>query len=72
MLSYLSQMVCAVLGFYTPSWCWYRRPEIGTSSIDWDKLSRFLHEDGYRIRSAKCCVLKNKQDGVVRERQNDG
>jgi hypothetical protein len=30
-----------VHGLYTPSWCWYRCPEIGTSSIDWAKLSRF-------------------------------
>jgi hypothetical protein len=34
-------MVCVVLGLYTPSWCWYRRPEIGSSSIDWTQLSRF-------------------------------
>jgi hypothetical protein len=24
-----------------PIWCWYRCPEIGTSSIDWAQLSRF-------------------------------
>jgi hypothetical protein len=24
-----------------PSWCWYRCPETGTSSIDWGQLSRF-------------------------------
>jgi hypothetical protein len=34
-------MVCAVLGLYTPSWCWYRCPETGTSSIDGAQLSRF-------------------------------
>jgi hypothetical protein len=34
-------MVCAVLGLYTLSWCWYRCPEIGTSSIDWAQLCRF-------------------------------
>jgi hypothetical protein len=34
-------MFCAVLGLYTQSWCWYRCPEIGTSSIDWAQLSRF-------------------------------
>jgi hypothetical protein len=34
-------MVCAVLGLYTPSWCWYRCPEIGTSYVDWAQLSRF-------------------------------
>jgi hypothetical protein len=28
-------------GLYTPSWGWHRCPEIGTSSIDWDQLSRF-------------------------------
>jgi hypothetical protein len=35
-------MVCAVLGLYTPSWCWNRSPQIGTSSISWAQLSR-LH-----------------------------
>jgi hypothetical protein len=34
-------MVCAVLGLYTPSWCWYRCPETGTSSIDWAQQNRF-------------------------------
>jgi hypothetical protein len=28
-------MVCAVLGLYTPSWCWYRCQDLGTTSIDW-------------------------------------
>jgi hypothetical protein len=37
----LWQMVCAMLGLYTPCWCWYRCPKIGTSSIDWGQLSRF-------------------------------
>jgi hypothetical protein len=40
-LSYLSQMVCAVLDLYTLSWCWYRCPEIGTSSVYCAQLSRF-------------------------------
>jgi hypothetical protein len=34
-------MVCAVLGLYTPSWCWYGYPEIRISSIDWPQLSKF-------------------------------
>jgi hypothetical protein len=34
-------MVCAVFSLYTPSWCWCRWPEIGTSSIDWAQLNRF-------------------------------
>jgi hypothetical protein len=38
-------------------------PEIGTSSIDWAQLSRFLPEDGDRIQSPKRLVLKNKQGG---------
>jgi hypothetical protein len=29
------------LDLYTPSWCWYRCPEIGTSSVDWAQLIRF-------------------------------
>jgi hypothetical protein len=33
-------MICAVLGLHTLSWCWYRCPEIWTSSIDWAQLSR--------------------------------
>jgi hypothetical protein len=37
-----------------------------TASIDWAHMSRFLPEDGDRIQSLKCCVLKNKQDGVFR------
>jgi hypothetical protein len=38
------------------------RPEIGTSSIDWAKLSRILPEDGDRIQSPKRCVSNTKQD----------
>jgi hypothetical protein len=34
-------MVCAVLHLYTPSWCWYTCPKIGTNSINWAQLSRF-------------------------------
>jgi hypothetical protein len=41
MFSYLSQMVYAVLGLYTPFWCWYMYPEIGTTSINCAQLSRF-------------------------------
>jgi hypothetical protein len=41
MFSYLSQMVCAVLGLHTLSWCCYRYPEIWTSSIDWIQRNRF-------------------------------
>jgi hypothetical protein len=41
MFYYLSQVVCAVLGLYTPSSCWQRCPEIGNSSIDWAQLIRF-------------------------------
>jgi uncharacterized membrane protein (Fun14 family) len=37
-------IVCAVLGLYALSWCWYRCLEIGTSSINWAQLSRFLLE----------------------------
>jgi hypothetical protein len=37
----LNKMVCALLVLYTPSWCWYRCPDIGTSSIDWAQLSTF-------------------------------
>jgi hypothetical protein len=32
-------MLC--LAWNTSSWCWYRCPEIGTSSVDWVQLSRF-------------------------------
>jgi hypothetical protein len=34
-------MVYAVLGFYALTWCWYRCPAIGTSSIVWAQLSTF-------------------------------
>jgi hypothetical protein len=49
-----------VLGLYTPSWCWYKCPEIGTSTIDWAHL-RVLPEDGDTIQSPKRRVLKHKQ-----------
>jgi hypothetical protein len=53
-------MVCAVLGLYTPSWCWYKCPELGTSSIDWFQLSIILPEDGDRVQSNKRCFqIKN-------------
>jgi hypothetical protein len=29
------------LALYTPSWKWHRCPEIGTSSVYWNQLSRF-------------------------------
>jgi hypothetical protein len=47
-------MVCVVFGFYTPSWCWHRCPEMGTSSIDWAQLSRFYlkTETESNLRSA--------------------
>jgi hypothetical protein len=41
---------------------WHRSPEIGTSSIDWAKLSRF-YLNTETESSPKRCVLKNKQDG---------
>jgi hypothetical protein len=34
-------MLCVVYDSYSPSWCWYRCPEMGTRSIDWGQLSRF-------------------------------
>jgi hypothetical protein len=34
-------MVCAELDLYTLSWCWYKYPEVGNSSIDWAQLSTF-------------------------------
>jgi hypothetical protein len=37
-------MVCAVFGLYALSWCWYRCPEIRTSSLDWAQLSRFYRK----------------------------
>jgi hypothetical protein len=46
-------MVCAVHGLYTPSWCWYRFPEIRTSSIDWAQLSRF------HLKTETECSLRN-------------
>jgi hypothetical protein len=39
--------------------------EIGTSSIDWAQLSRFLSEDGDRTQSQKRCVMIYKQNGVL-------
>jgi hypothetical protein len=58
-------MGCAVLGFYTPSWCWYRCPEIGTRSIDWAQLSRFYLKTEIQS-SFRNVVLKNKHDGAFR------
>jgi hypothetical protein len=44
-------------------WCWYKYPEIGTSSSDWTQLSRILPEDGESIQSSTRCVQykKNRQ-----------
>jgi hypothetical protein len=39
------------------------RSEIGTNSVDWAELIRFLPEDGDRIQSTKSCVLNKKKDG---------
>jgi hypothetical protein len=39
--------------------------EIGTSSIDWTQLSRFLPEDGDTIQFPKRCVLKCKQEDIL-------
>jgi hypothetical protein len=56
---------------YTPSWCWHRCPEIGTSSIDWAQLSRFHlkteTESSLRnvvfwclwIKTGRCIMSKN-------------
>jgi hypothetical protein len=33
--------VCSCAWLVYPIWCWYSRPEIGTSCIDWVQLSRF-------------------------------
>jgi hypothetical protein len=33
---------------------WFKRPEIGTSSIDWAQVE-FLPEDGGRVQSPKRC-----------------
>jgi hypothetical protein len=44
-------MVCSMLGLYTPSWCWYICPEIGASSIDWAKLSRFYLKTESSLRN---------------------
>jgi hypothetical protein len=35
---------------------------VGTSSVDWARLSRFLPEDGDRIRSPKRCVQDHRQE----------
>jgi hypothetical protein len=32
--------------FIYPVLCWFWRPEIGASRIDWAQLSRLLSEDG--------------------------
>jgi hypothetical protein len=37
-------MVYIVVGLHILCWCRY--PEVGTGSIDWAQMSRFLHEDG--------------------------
>jgi hypothetical protein len=53
-------MVCAVLGLYTSSWCWYRCLEIGTSSLDWAQLIRFYlkTEIESRLRNGVFCNIK--------------
>jgi hypothetical protein len=52
-------MVYAVLGLYTPSWCWYSYPEIWNRSIDWAQLSRFYlkTETEYNLRNAVFCNI---------------
>jgi hypothetical protein len=42
-----------VLSLYTPSWCWYRRPEIKTGSIDWAQLSRLY------LKTVTDCIFRN-------------
>jgi hypothetical protein len=54
-------MLYAVLGLYTPSWCLYTCPEIGTSSVDCTQLSRFYLKTE-TIQFSKRCILKYKQD----------
>jgi hypothetical protein len=46
-----------VLGLYTPSWCWYGCPEIGTRSIDWAQLNRL-----YLKTETESNIRKHKQD----------
>jgi hypothetical protein len=49
--------------------CWYRRPDVGTSSIDWAQLSRFFPEDGDRNQLPIHCVLnKNRTLDNVQKR----
>jgi hypothetical protein len=38
-------------------WCWCCCLDIGTSSIHWAQLSRFLHVDEDRIQPPKRCIL---------------
>jgi hypothetical protein len=57
-------MVCAVLGLYNPSWCWFRCLETGTRSNDWDQLSRFYLKTETES-SLQNAVLKNKHDAMM-------
>jgi hypothetical protein len=59
-------MVGAVLGLYTPSWCWYRCPEIGASSIDWAQLSRF-----YLKTETKRTVFLDKDRTMDNDQQHN-
>jgi hypothetical protein len=46
-------------------------PEIGTSSIYWAQMSRFYLKTE-RESNFRNVVLKNKREGVLRLRQDDG
>jgi hypothetical protein len=61
-------MVCAVLGLYTLSWCWYKYAEIRDELFGLGPTEQVLPEDGERIQSPKRCVLKYEQDGVLNKR----
>jgi hypothetical protein len=57
--------------FIYPILCWYKWSEIGTSSIDWVQLSRFLPEEGDRIQCPKRCVLnKNRTMNYIKKHNN--
>jgi hypothetical protein len=53
------RMYC--ISFSCPILCWCCYPEMGTSSIDWVRLSRLLPEDGDRIRSPRCFKYRRKR-----------
>jgi hypothetical protein len=65
-------MFCAVFGLYTPSWGWYRCPEIGTGSIIWAQLSRFYlnTETGCSLRNVVFREI-NKTVSLDKERTMD-